>query len=246
MPKQNGLGMNFYAGIYNVSGDINSLGTIGASVSLLDKTGIDKFGYERIQGLSTGTIEFVSHFNVDAGREHAAFKSLPYTDVILSAFVGTTLGNPAASMVAKQLNYDASRSDDGDIKFSLTGNSNGYGLEWGRMLTAGIRTDTAATNGSSIDTLASASFGGQAYLHVTAFSGTDVTIKIQDSANNSTWADVTSFTFGTITGTTSARIQLGATATVRQYLRAITTTSAGFTSVSFAINVVKNAATIGF
>jgi hypothetical protein len=246
MPKQNGLGMNFYAGIYNVSGDINSLGSISASVSTLDKTGIDKFGYERIQGLSTGTIEFVSHFNVDAGREHVAFKSLPTADVILSAFISTTLGTPAASMVAKQLNYDASRSDDGDIKFSLTGNSNGYGLEWGRALTAGIRTDTAATNGSSIDTTASASFGGQAYLHVTAFSGTDVTIKIQDSADNSSWSDVTSFTFGTITGTTSARIQLGATATVRRYLRAVTTTSAGFTSVSFAINVVKNTATIGF
>lgn len=246
MPKSSGLGDNFYIATADVSGDINSLGTVGGSVTVLNKTGINKFGYERIGGLRTGTMEFVSHFNVDTGQEHSILKTLPYTDVILSYFRGTTLGNAAASMVAKQLNYDASRGDDGDIKFSVAANSNGFGLEWGRSLTAGIRTDTEATNGVSIDTTASASFGAQAYLHVTAFSGTDVTIKIQDSADDASFTDVTSFTFGTITGTTSARIALGSTATVRRYLRAVTTTSAGFTSVSFAVNVVKNTATVSF
>lgn len=246
MAKQSGLGDNFYVGSYNVSGDIAAIGTVGGSVGVLDKTGIDKFAYERIGGLRTGVMEFTTHFNKAAGQEHIALRSLPYTDVILSYFRGTTLGNPVASMVAKQINYDGTRSDDGDLKFAVSAQSNGYGLEWGRSLTAGLRTDTTATNGTSIDTTASASFGGQAYLHVTAFTGTDVTIKIQDSADNASFADVTSFTFGSITGTTSARIALGSTDTIRRYIRVVTVTTGGFTSVTFAVNCVKNTATTQF
>ena len=246
MPKTSGLGDNFYVGSYNLSGDINALGTIGGSVGTLDVTSIQSYGYERIGGLRTGTLEFTSLFNKDAGQEHVALSALPYTDVIMTYCRGTTLGSPAASMTSKQINYDPSRGDDGSMTFSVSAQANGYGLEWGQLLTAGIRTDTAATNGSSIDTTASKSFGGQAYLHVTDFTGTDVTIKIQDSADNSNWTDVTGFTFGSITSTTSARIQLGSTATVRRYLRVITTTTGGFTSVSFAVNVVKNTATVAF
>lgn len=246
MAKQNGLGDNFYVGPYDLSGDISALGTVGGSVGTLDKTGINKFGYERIGGLRTGTMEFTSHFNDAAGQEHVAFSALPYTDVILSYFRGTTLGNPVASMTAKQINYDASRGDDGDLTFAVSAQSNGFGLEWGRSLTAGMRTDTEATNGTSIDTTASASFGGQAYLHVTAFTGTDVTIKIQDSADNSSFTDVTSFTFGSITGVTSSRIALGSTDTIRRYVRVVTTTTGGFTSVTFAVNLIKNTAITQF
>lgn len=246
MPKTSGLGDNFYVGTFDLSGDISALGTIGGSVGTIDVTSIRSYGYERIGGLRTGTLEFTSLFNVDTAQEHEAFQTLPYTDVILSYFRGTTLGGAAASMTGKQINYDPSRGDDGSITFNVQAQANGYGLEWGRSLTAGVRTDTTATNGSSIDTTASVSFGGQAYLHVFDFSGTDVTIKIQDSADNSSWADVSGFTFGSITGPTSARIQLGSTATIRRYLRVITTTTGGFTSVSFAVNVVKNTAAVVF
>jgi len=244
MAKQNGLGDNFYVGPYDLSGDISALGTVGGSVGTLDKTGINKFGYERIGGLRTGTMEFTSHFNDAAGQEHVAFSALPYTDVILSYFRGTTLGNPAASMTAKQINYDASRGDDGDLTFAVSAQSNGFGLEWGRSLTAGLRTDTAATNGTAIDTTASASFGGQAYLHVTAFTGTDCTITVEDSADNITFATVDSFTV--VSGVTSERIVLGTiTETLDRYVR-VSTTAGTFSSVTFAVNLVKNTAAVNF
>lgn len=244
MAKQNGLGDNFYVGPYDLSGDISALGTVGGSVGTLDKTGINKFGYERIGGLRTGTMEFTSHFNDAAGQEHVAFSALPYTDVILSYFRGTTLGNPAASMTAKQINYDASRGDDGDLTFAVSAQSNGFGLEWGRSLTAGMRTDTAATNGTAIDTTASASFGGQAYLHVTAFTGTDCTITVEDSADNITFATVDSFTV--VSGVTSERIVLGTTTeTLDRYVR-VSTTAGTFSSVTFAVNLVKNTAAVNF
>lgn len=246
MSKTDGLGDNFYVNQYNVSGDVNSLGVVSAQIATLDVTGIDKYAYERIGGQNTGQIDFTNLFNVDTGRIHAALSELSTSDVQVSYFHKPAIGNPAASIVGKQLNYDGTRGQDGDLKTNVSVVSNGYGLEWGQQLTAGVRTDTAATNGASLDTTASKSFGGQAYLHVFDFAGTDVTVKIQDSADNASFSDVSGFGFTAVTAPTKQRIALGSTATLRRYIRVVTTTSGGFTSVSFAVNLVKNEATTAF
>lgn len=244
MAKQSGLGDNFYLGGYDLSGDTASLDEIGGGPALIDVTGIDKSAYERIGGIRDGRIEWTSHFNDGTdGTDgtHNRLATLPTTDRQLMYFRGTTLGNPAACLIAKQLNYDPTRADDGKITIKVRAEANAYGLEWGTSLTAGKRTDTAATNGSSIDTTASADFGGQAYLQVFAFTGTDVTIKIQDSADNASFTDVASFAFTQVTAApTVERIALSNTATIRRYVRAITVTTGGFTSVQFACVLVKN------
>lgn len=243
MAKQGGLGDALFIAGYNASGDIQQLGRIGGGPALLNMTGIDKSAMERQGGLRDGAFEMTTFFNHDSvtPATHETLSALPRTDVLLTYCRGTTLGDPAASLVGKQANYDPQRGDDGMLTFSVSAQANGYGIEWGSQLTAGVRTDTAATLGTSIDTVASASFGGQAYLQVFAFTGTDATVKIQDSADNSTFADVTSFAFTQITsGPTSERIALANTATIRRYVRVSTVTTGGFTSLKFAVNLVKN------
>jgi hypothetical protein len=241
--KQSGLGDGLYIAGYNASGDIQQLGRIGGGPALLNMTGIDKSAYERKGGLRDGAFEMTTFFNSDTvtPATHEKLSALPRTDVLMTYCRGTVLGDPAASIVAKQANYDPQRGDDGMITFSVSAQANGYGTEWGRQLTAGVRTDTVATNGTGIDTTASASFGGQAYLQVFAFTGTDATVKIQDSADNATFADVAGFAFTQITtAPTTERIALGNTATIRRYVRAVTVTTAGFSSLSFSVNVIKN------
>lgn len=243
MAKASGLGDNLYISGFDASGDIQQLGNIGGGPALLNFTAINKSAYERQGGLRSGQIEMTTFFNTVAvtGGLHEKLSALPRTDAILTYCRGTTLGDPAASLVGKQVNYDPTRGDDGMLTFGVSAQSNAYGIEWGRQLTAGLRTDTAATNGTGIDTTASASFGGQAYLHVTAFTGTDATIKIQDSADNVTFADVAGFSFTQVTASpASERIALGNTATLRRYLRAATVTTGGFSSVTFSVNVIKN------
>lgn len=239
MAKQSGLGDNLYVGGYDLSGDVGSLQTIAGRRAALDVTAIDKSAMERILGQADGEINFNCFFNDAALQEHAALSTLLTADRITTYFRGTTLGNPAAGIIGKQVNYDWNRSQDGALLGNVQVLGQGYALEWGRMLTAGKRTDTAATNGTSIDTTAAASFGAAAYLQVFAFTGTDVTVKIQDSADNAAFADV-GLTF---TQTTSApgaqRIETALTATIRRYLRAVTVTTGGVTSVQFAVAVVK-------
>lgn len=244
MTKQNGLGDNLYVAGYDLSGDVGTVTRVGGGPELLDVTTISKLAYERLTGKKSGSIEFATFFDDATNAEHDALKGLPRTDVIATYTRGTTLGGVAASCIGKQVNYDWNRANDGGLTGAVQVLSNGYGIEWGRQLTAGLRTDTSATNGSSIDTTASASFGGQAYLQVFSFTGTSVTVKIQDSADNSAWSDVTSFAFTAATGRTTQRIQLGSTATIRRYVRAVTTGT--FSSAVFHVNLIKNAATVSF
>lgn len=248
MPKQTGLGDNLYVGGVDLSGDIGSLGSISGGPKPLDMTGIDKSGHERLGGTRDGSLEFVAFFNPSAGQAHPTLSALPTADVVVSYSRGTTLGNPAASLIGKQINYDPSRGEDGSLTFKINAQANSFGLEWGVSLTAGKRTDSAATNGTGVDTLASLSFGAQAYLHVFSFTGTDVTVKIQDSADNISFADLTGGTFTQITGGAplTQRIATSSVQTVRQYLRAITVTSGGFSNLQFAVSVVKNPVAVTF
>jgi len=243
MAKTSGLGDNLYAAGYDLSGDIGSLSTIGAPMKPLELTAIDKLAFERVPGQRDGKISFTSFFNPSISQEHTAFSALPTADVLCTYARGAVLGNPAAVMIAKQLNYDGKRTNEGNLTFDIDMVGQGFGLEWGLQLTPGVKTDVAATNGTGVDTTASLAFGAQAYLQGMAFAGTDVTVKVQDSADNISFADVTGLTFTQITTSRfTQRLATANTATIRRYLRAITVTTGGFTSLAYSVVVVKNQA----
>lgn len=247
MSKQSGLNMRLFVAGYDFSGDIGSIDKIGGGPAALEVTGIDKSAIERIGGVRDGAIEFSAFFNKATDRAHLRLSPLLTTDQIVTACVGTTLGNPAAATVAKQINYDGNRAADGSFTFDVQALANGYGVEWGRQGTAGIRTDTAATNGSSIDDTASSAFGLQAYLHVFAFTGTSVTVKLQESSDDGAgdaWTDVTGGGFTAATGVTSQRIATSSTLAVERYLRVVTTGT--FSNAQFHVTIVRNQTSVVF
>lgn len=190
----------------------------------------------------------MSHFNPATDKQHDVLSTLPTTDRQLMYFRGTTLGNPAAALIAKQLNYDPTRDNDGKMTIAVRAEANGYGLEWGRSMTAGIRTDTTATNGTSVDFgTGSTTFGAQFYLQVFAFTGTSVTVKVQESSDNGgadAFADVTTGTFTAATGITTERLQTARNQTVERYLRVVTTGT--FSNAQFAVIAVRNDTSVVF
>ena len=258
--KSSGLGDQLYVAGYDLSGDTGSLERIGGGNSPLVVTGIDKSAFERIGGLRDGGIDWTSFFNPEVAgagppetfdREHVALSPLPTADVLVTYFRGTTIGKPAASMIAKQVNYDPTRNTDGSLTFSLNALANGYGIEWGEQLTAGLRTDTEATAGTAWHDpgAVTTSFGLQAYLQVTAFDGTNVTIKLQESSDDGadTYADVVGGGFTEVTAAPfTQRIATATDLAVEEYLKVTTVTSAGFNSVTFAVMIVRNAAAPAF
>lgn len=240
MPKQSGLGDRLYVGGNDVSGDIGSLSRIGGSKAALGFTGIDKFAFERKGGIRDGAIEFTSYFNNDAGQAHPTLSALPTGDVVVSYFRGTEVGNAAASLVGKQVGYDPTRANDGALTLSTSAQANGFGLEWGVMLTAGKQSDGAATDSDGLDQTAQTAHGAQAYLHVFSFTGTSCTVTIEDSADDSTYAPLIAFTAAT--GATSERKTVAGT--VDRYVRVAT--SGTFSACTFAVMFKRNAAAVSF
>lgn len=246
MAKQTGLGDRLYVSGVDVSGDTNSVNRIAGGPTPWDVTDITQSANARIGTLRDGGIDWTSYFNPAAGRSHLTLRNPPDGDRQISYFRGTTLGGPAATLVGKQLNYDGNRGQDGSFLFTLQTVGNGWGLEWGVAATAGIRTDTAATNGPLVLDLgvASLGFGLQAYLHVFAFTGTSVTVAVQDSADNVSFANVTGAVFAAANAAGAQRIATASNQTVRRYLRIATTGT--FTNAQFAVTLHVNPVATAF
>lgn len=175
------------------------------------------------------------------GTEHNALSILPRTDTIATYFRGTTAGNAAASVNGKQINYDPTRDATGNLTLKCEVQSNGYGLEWGKQITAGLRTDITGTTGAAFDQGAGSTFGGQAYLQLTAFVGTSVDIKVRHcTTSGGTYADLIDFGSQTAVGAFRGT----AAGTVNEFLKIVT--SGTFTYATFAVMFVQNSAAVVF
>jgi hypothetical protein len=247
MAKQSGLGDQMYIAGVDLGADINSISSLSTPRATLPATGITMSGEARMFGLRDATGEFIAFFNDSAGGAHPTLKTLPTTDVHLMYVRGSTQGSEAFCLVGKEVDYAPTRGDDGALTFSVNVSSSAFGADWATLMTNGKRTDTTATNGTSVDFTtaanpASAAFGFQAYLQVFSFTGTSATIKLQESSDNAVgdpFADVTGGAFTTVTGVTAERIQSSsATLSVERYLRVVT--SGTFSNLVFAVAVIRN------
>lgn len=244
MAKETGLGAAYYVGGVNLSGDTNSLERISKAMGLIPQTGIDKYAHERAPGVLDGGIDWTSFFNPT--RAHPVLSELPREDVVASYFhKGALLGTPVASIVAKQVGYDATRAADGQLTLKVQALANAYWLDWGLALTTGEQTDGAPANGTGVDFNDAGggnAFGLQAYVHLSAFTGTNVTIKLQQSSDNGVgdaWADVVGGAFTAFTAAPEgARIATARDQAVERYLRVVTTGT--FTNAVYRVSATPN------
>jgi hypothetical protein len=247
MAKRSGLASSLYIAGYSLGNDIGAVDEIGGGPEPIDVTGLDKSAHERIGGIRDGRMSFTAFFNPSTDKAHDRLSDLPTADVImtlaLTPGVGS-IGAPSCSLVAKQLNYDGARGDDGSFTFKVDAVANGYGIGWGETLTPGISFLSGAASTTSLDygaAVGTTNFGLQAWLHCFTFTGTSATVAIQGSSDNGAgdaWADITGAVFTTVTGITSERIQTSRTQAVERYLRVNVTGT--FSTCWLAIQVAKN------
>jgi hypothetical protein len=133
-----------------------------------------------------------------------------------------------------QTSYDIAGTVADAVTVSAGADANG-GLRNGGSVVHALGARTGNFNGTSIDESGSTAFGGVAHLHVTAFTGTDVDIRLQDSADDSIWADLVAFTGVSAVGGTRTAV----TGTVDRYLRVIID-GGTFTTVTFAVCFARN------
>jgi hypothetical protein len=98
---------------------------------------------------------------------------------------------------------------------------------------------TATTLSASHDSASSSANGGFGTLHVTANSmNGNCVFKVQHSADNSTWADLVTFSTVATTVVTAERVSVATGTTVNRYIRA-TLTTAATGSVTYHINFAR-------
>jgi hypothetical protein len=261
MTKKTGLGDNLFLHGVDLSGDTQALARIGGGPGVLPATGIDKSAVERLPGLRDGALEWTSWFNKDtlAGAEdgatistHDKLAALPRTDVIGTYHRGTALGDPAAGIVAKQINYDPERGDDGSLTWKVSAQGNGFALEWGRQLSAGRDTyPLGTTNTTAVDFAAGSAFGLQAYLQAIDWELTNITptvdVKLQHSSDNGVgdpFADITGAVFTQLSISnvipTAQRVATAANLAIERYVRAVVVVAGTIVDADLAIVVVRN------
>jgi hypothetical protein len=237
MAKKAGLGHDLHIGGIKIGNDVSQVVVTGPRTTM-ETTGIDKSGRERLMLGADGTLTANCYFNDATDQIHDALKALPTTDVNALWALGSSIGDPALMIVGKQVNYDWTEGADRSLNGAVEVQTNGVAPEWGELLTAGHRTDTSATNGSSLDNSASSANGGAAMIHCSSFSGTNVTVDVEDSTDDSSFANFIVFTAISAKNKTERKTASG---TVNRYLRVVS--NGTFSDAKFTVGFRRGTTT---
>jgi hypothetical protein len=162
--------------------------------------------------------------------------------IITLGIEGGTIGRRAVLLYTNETSYEVKSAIADLVTISAEANVTGTtgGIDYGVLL-ATSQVVTATVNNTSVDNAVSSANGGVAHLHVPTNSRNGaVTVKVQHSANNSTWADLVTFTATTNGVITSERTEVAAGTTVNRYTRAQVSTITGSTgSVTITVGFAR-------
>ena len=178
-------------------------------------------------------------WSTSAGTVHAALGAAAGSGIVTLAPEGYTLGAPSLSMPYLQTTYTPksapdARIDVGTIDFESYGNN--AGVENGVMLAHGTVANTTTGTGVDDPTGAAVTASCAAALHIwTACAADTYVVKVQHSANNSTWADLMTFSADGSVITSERRAV--ASGTINRYRRVLATrTGAAANPFGFSVH----------
>ena len=204
-------------------------------------TGFQPTGGARVfeVGLNGGTVSLSGFFNGSANGVDAKLSSTinPSADdvVTISPEGVLALGKFCKLLASQTTQYQVSSPLDGlvTVSGSLQANS---GISSGVILHP-LGAETVTGNDTSIDQTAATSNGGVAHLHVTTVTGTTPsnTVIVQHSTDNSTFADLITFTAATV----ATQERKTVTGTVNRYVRTKRTMSGTTPSFTYAVGFAR-------
>ena len=222
-----------YYGVNNLTTYFNQA-SISRDNDLKDVTDFADTSREYAKGLNSGGATLTGLYDDTAANIDAilntAFAAAAGT-VLTIGPVRDTIGRAAYLLLSQKSKYEIPARVEEIVALAADIQADG-GVDRGIWLHA-AGAETGTVNSASVDNSASSSNGGVAHLHVSAITATSVTVKIQHSANDSTWADLATFAaFAPSTG--SERLVVAAGTTVDRYVRCIISTFVG-TTVTYAV-----------
>ena len=177
---------------------------------------------EYIAGLKDGTVSLSGMFEgtADTGTDDyfSGILGSATKQKVIVAPEGHANGYRAVMLQADDTSYEVSSAIADVVQASAEFQSSD-GVEHGVILSSGSAV-SATGSGTGVDNGASSANGGVAFLSVpTNTRNGNITVKVQQSADNSTFTDLVTFTAVTSTQKTSERIEVAAGTSVARYLR---------------------------
>jgi len=202
---------------YDLSAYVNSVTVSGeAEVAEVTTLGLDDKTY--IGGLRDATLSTEGFYAGGTGDIDEVLEARLGTETVWTVVMqADAVGALAYGARVIDTSYEVGAELGGAVAVTIEGQVTG-GREAGRVLHA-LGSETATGNSASVDNSDSTANGLAAYLHVTAASGTTPTldVKVQHSADDSTWADLATFTQVT---SANGYERIAVTGTVNRYIRA--------------------------
>lgn len=190
-----------------------------------------------IVGLNDGTISLGGLFDGDAGavdEKLTATLGAAGTHPTLVASGGVAIGKRCIIADVEQTSHEIS-SPVADVVSLSAELQSSAGIDSGVVLHA-LAPESTDTDSASVDHGAATTGGGIAHLHAIANTRNGaVTVKVQHSADDITFADLATFTALSSTTTGAQRVVVAAGTTVNRYLRAKSTFAGSTGSTTYTV-----------
>lgn len=213
-----GKNVNVFVNEYDFSTYFNDMSAT-TSVETAEVSAFGSNAKEYIVGLLDGTVSLSGMFDGTATGTDVVFSAVLGSSTkqnVIVAPSGHSNGASAIVLEADDTSYEVSGAVADVVQTSAEFQSSD-GVEHGKILSSGLAITTTG-NGTSVDNTASSTNGGVGFLSVpTNTRNGDITVKVQQSADNSTFTDLITFTVVSSTAKTFERVEV--TGTVARYLR---------------------------
>ena len=211
--------------------------TVTSSVQTVNVTAFGNNSEVFLAGVGSGSLALAGMFDAAANASDAELHgalAAASGKIVTVGYGGLAIGNRVSMIQGRITSYNVQSPAADAVRVSATFDGDG-------PVSSGVSLhDLVAVSGAgnyaSVDQSSSSAFGGFGQLHVTALTGTNVIVKIQDSTDNSTFADFITFT--SATGATQQR-SATVTGTLNRYVRAIVS-GGTFSSATFTCSLARN------
>jgi hypothetical protein len=218
---RHGKNVNVFLDEYDFSTYFNDV-SASTTVDTAEASAFGTSAKEYVVGHRDGTVSlsgmFESTVSVGTDQYFATALGSATKVKLIVAPEGHSNGAGAILLQADDTSYEVSSAIADIVQASAEFQSTDA-VEHGKILSSGA-TVSATGNGTGVDNGASTANGGAGFLSVpvNTRNGT-IAVKIQHSADNSTFADLVTFTTVTSTQKTSQRVEVASGTTVNRYLR---------------------------
>ncbi len=183
MANAHGKDIEIFLGDTNVSQYLNA-NSVTVNNELADTTAYQDEDRNFLGGLITGAATLGGHFDVAAGAIDEELTNSLKTATLLSVAYGVALSDRWVGMQLQASNYTQQPPVGDVVVVNYTAQASAGGVSRGTVLHPVANVETSAGEETKVDQVASSALGCVGFIHLVAFTGTDITVLIEDGATS--------------------------------------------------------------